>query len=83
RGPHRGIEGLCLDRHDRVIACGGSADSGPGPMVHVFAPSGRLTETHEFPGGAPLRCAFAGPGEQDLYVSSADGCLYRATAVDV
>ncbi|MDB5818374.1 MAG: hypothetical protein JWQ11_2014 [Rhizobacter sp.] len=82
RGAHRGIEGLCRDRHDRVIGCAGSSESGPGPMLMIFGADGRLLETHAFPGEAPLRCAFGGLGRPDLYVSSTDGWLYRATGVN-
>ena len=78
RGPHRGIEGLCHGENGCVIACGGSRDAGPGPMISVFAASGRLLATHAFPGDAPVRCAVGGPGLDELYVSSQDGRLYRA-----
>lgn len=78
-GPHRGVEGLCLDREGRVIACGGTPGGGQGPAIYVFAASGRLMEVHEFPYDvAPSRCT---PGDADLgnlYVSASDGCLYRA-----
>ncbi|MGZ5787212.1 MAG: SMP-30/gluconolactonase/LRE family protein, partial [Ramlibacter sp.] len=83
RGAHRGIEGLCLDSDGRVIACGGSRDAGPGPMIYVFEPAGRLAFTQVFPGDAPVRCAFGGAALDELYVSSADGCLYRARAVSL
>src|SRR5689334_3634515 len=46
RGPHRGIEGLCLDADGNIVACGGWQRSGPGPMVTVFAPSGAVLESH-------------------------------------
>ena len=78
QGAHRGIEGLCLDENGCVIACGGGRDAGPGPMIYVFSPSGRLLETHVFPGDAPARCAFGGAALDELFVSSADGRLYRA-----
>src|ERR1700756_1703072 len=31
RGPHRGIEGMCLDAEGNIVACGGWSRSGPGP----------------------------------------------------
>jgi sugar lactone lactonase YvrE len=77
RGAHRGIEGLCLDPEGRIIGCGGARDAGPGPSIYVFSASGRLLETHAFPGEAPVRCAFGGAARDELYVTSTDGHLYR------
>jgi gluconolactonase len=81
RGTHRGIEGLCLAADGHVIACGGGRDAGPGPMIYVFDASGRLAFTQEFSGDAPVRCAFGGAALDELYVSSVDGCLYRASGL--
>jgi gluconolactonase len=78
RGEHRGIEGLCLDSDGNVVACGGAADAGPGPMIYVFAPDGAPLESHRLPGAAPMRCAFGDTGLDSLYVTSGDGCVYRA-----
>jgi len=78
RGPQRGVEGLCLDAEGNLIACAGSKDNGPGPLIYVFAPSGRILETHAFPDEAPMRCAFGGAGLDELYVTSDGGSLWRA-----
>jgi sugar lactone lactonase YvrE len=78
RGEHRGIEGLCLDSDGNVVACGGAADAGPGPMIYVFAPDGAPLESHRLPGAAPMRCAFGDAALDSLYVTSGDGCVYRA-----
>jgi gluconolactonase len=83
RGAHRGIEGLCLAAGGHVIACGGARDAGPGPMIYVFDASGRLAFTQAFPGDAPVRCAFGGAALDELYVSSGDGCLYRARGLSM
>ncbi len=77
RGPHRGISGMCLDREGNVVACAGSAASGPGPTVYVFAPSGRVLESHAAPMDQPRNCTFGDADLRTLYVSSADGYLYR------
>ena len=82
RGPQRGIEGMCLDAQGNIVAVAGSKESGPGPLVYVFAPSGRVLETHALPCDAPVRCAFGDAGMGSLYVSGGDGCLYRAKSVD-
>ncbi len=76
RGAQRGIEGVCLDHENNVIAVGGWRKSGPGPLVYVFAPDGRLLETHPLPCDAPVRCAFGDADGARLYVTGGDGCLY-------
>ena len=79
RGAHRGIEGLCVDDQGDIIACAGWRQSGPGPLVYVFSPSGAVIETHPAPCDLPMRVAF-GEGES-LYLSAADGHLYRTEAI--
>jgi gluconolactonase len=76
RGEHRGIEGMCVDGAGRLYACAGWRKSGPGPHVHVFAPSGAIVTSHPFPADEPMCCAFGEPGM--LYVTTAGGELYRA-----
>jgi gluconolactonase len=80
RGPHRGIEGMCLDDADNIIACAGWRQSGPGPLIYVFAPSGAILKTYPFPADLPARCAFGDADLGSIYVTSQDGCLYRARA---
>lgn len=76
-GRHRGIEGMRVDAEGNVIACAGSPDAGPGPIVYVFAPTGRVLETHPIPGDdPPMDCCFGGAGLTDLYVSTASGRVY-------
>jgi gluconolactonase len=79
RGPHRGIEGMCLAADGDILACGGWRQAGPGPLLHVFAPSGAIRETHELPDDLPTRCAFGGSDRATLYLGTAGGMLYRAT----
>lgn len=81
RGEHRGIEGMCLDGSGNIVACGGWRKSGPGALIYVFAPSGAVLETHPLLADLPMRCAFGDPGLGSLYVTSMDGCLYRAANV--
>jgi gluconolactonase len=78
RGPHRGVEGMCLDASGNIVACAGWRKSGPGPLVYVFAPNGSVLETHVVPADEPNRCCFAGPDLDILYVTTAGGCLYAA-----
>jgi sugar lactone lactonase YvrE len=77
-GAQRGAEGICLDSQGNLVVAAGSAKGGPGALIYVFSPTGRVLETHAFPHGDPMRCAFGGPGLDDLYVTSSKGGLYRA-----
>lgn len=78
RGPHRGIEGMCLDADGNIVAVGGGLRSGPGPLVMVFAPNGAMIESHPIPAEAPNKCCFGGPALDTLYVTTGGGELYRA-----
>ena len=75
--PHRGIDGMCLDTEGNIIATAGSRASGPGPMIYVFAPNGRVLETHPTPTDMPTNCTFGDDDLQTLFVT-ASGCLFRA-----
>ena len=76
-GPHRGIDGMTLDEDLNIVATAGWPQSGPGPMIYVFTPTGRVLETHPFPIN-PTNCIFGEDGLQALYVTASDGNLYRA-----
>jgi gluconolactonase len=76
RGPHRGVSGMCIDLEGNIIACAGGEKSGPGAMIYVFAPSGRVIETHPMP-ARPTKCAFGDENLKTLYVTTEGGHLYR------
>lgn len=76
--PHRGIDGMCLDEDGNIIGCAGSDASGPGPMLYVFDPDGRVLETHPYPNGKPTNCTFGGPDLSTIYVADGNGGLFRA-----
>ena len=78
RGPQRGIDGMCFDTEGNIVATAGNYQSGPGPMIYVFAPSGRLLETHPMPVDQPTNCAFGDADLSTLYVTTAQGHLLRA-----
>lgn len=74
--PHRGIDGMCLDLEGNIIATAGWQQSGPGPMIYVFAPNGRVLETHPVPVDRPTNCTFGDENLKTLYVT-ASGYLFR------
>lgn len=76
--PHRGVDGMCLDSDGNIVATAGSGASGPGGMIYVFAPNGRVLETHPLPCDSPTNCTFGGSELRDLYVTSLEGHLMRA-----
>ncbi len=76
--PHRGVDGMCLDSDGNIVATAGSGASGPGGMIYVFAPNGRVLETHPLPCDSPTNCTFGGSELRDLYVTSIEGHLLRA-----
>jgi gluconolactonase len=78
RGPHRGIEGMCLDADGNIAAVGGWQRSGPGPLVHILAPSGAVIATHPIPADVPNKCCFGGRDLDLFFVSTAGGYLYQA-----
>jgi gluconolactonase len=78
RGPHRGIEGMCLDAAGNIVAVAGWRRGGPGPLVYVFSPQGAVIASHPFPADMPNKCCFGGPGLDTLFVTTAGGELYCA-----
>ena len=78
RGVHRGIEGMCLDAADNIVAVAGWRRSGPGPAVTVFSPTGLVLESHALPSDLPMKCGFGGVDLDTLYVTTGEGLLLRA-----
>lgn len=76
--PHRGIDGMCLDADRNIVATAGWKETGPGPMIYVFAPSGRVLETHPVPFDRPTNCTWGGPDLTTLYVTVGTGHLLAA-----
>ncbi|MBM3458459.1 MAG: SMP-30/gluconolactonase/LRE family protein, partial [Armatimonadetes bacterium] len=76
-GPGRGIDGMCLNSSGQIVAAAGHNKSGPGPIIYVFAPNGRIMSTHPTPVDTPTDCAFGGAGLDALYVTFAGGEVYR------
>ena len=78
RGVHRGVDGMTLDTDGNIIVCAGWEESGPGPMIYVFAPNGRILETHPLRVDRPTNCCFGDADMQTLYVTTGGGHLFRA-----
>ena len=74
---HGGIYGMCLDREGNIVAVAGGEEAGPGPMVYVITPEGRIIESHPLP-ETPTNCAFGGTDGGDLYVTTTEGSLLCA-----
>jgi gluconolactonase len=77
-GAHRGIDGMCLDVEGKIVATAGYRESGPGPMIYVFSPSGEVLETHPLNVDRPTNCTFGDDDLTTLYVTTGDGHLLRA-----
>jgi gluconolactonase len=76
--PHRGVDGMCLDRDGNILAAAGWECSGPGAMIYVFSPRGDVLERHPVPTDRPTNCAFGGAALSDLYVTTMNGELLLA-----
>jgi gluconolactonase len=73
----RGIDGMTVDAEGNIVAAAGSTAAGPGALIYVFTPRGRVIETHPVP-VEPTNCAFGDADLTSLYVTTIDGSLYRA-----
>ena len=75
---HRGIDGMCLDAEGNIVATAGWELGGPGPMLYVFSPMGRVIETHPIAAPRPTNCCFGGPDGTTIFVTSTDGHFFKA-----
>ena len=46
-------------------------------MIYVFSPAGRVMGTHPVPMSYPMSCAFGDADFSSLYVTTADGHLFK------
>ena len=77
-GDHRGVDGMVLDTEGNIVACAGFEESGPGPAIYVFSPSGEVLERHPTLLDRPTTCTFGGEDLSTLFVTNGDGVLMRA-----
>ena len=73
----RGVDGMTRTTEGLIVATAGHRERGPGPMLYVFEPSGRVVSTHPSPADRPTNCTFAEAERGVLYVTFAGGELYR------
>jgi gluconolactonase len=78
KGLHRGIDGMCLDAEGNIVATNGWEVSGPGPMLTVLSPTGRVLETHPVPASRPTNVCFGGPDLTTVFVTSTQGHFMKA-----
>jgi gluconolactonase len=78
RAVHRGVDGMTLDVDGNIVVCAGWETAGPGPMIYVFSPSGRVLETHPLRVDRPTNCCFGDADMRTLYVTTGGGHLLRA-----
>ena len=78
RGPQRGVDGMTLDAEGNIFVCAGWEEAGPGPMIYVFSPEGRVLSTHPLRVDRPTNCCFGGPDRSTLYLTSVNGHFFKA-----
>ena len=77
-GVQRGVDGMTLDEDGNIVVCAGWEAAGPGPMIYVFSPTGRVLETHPMRVDRPTNCCFGDADMRTLYVTTGGGHLFRA-----
>ncbi|MFP6679316.1 MAG: SMP-30/gluconolactonase/LRE family protein [Dehalococcoidia bacterium] len=75
----RGIDGMCWDSNNRIVATAGSNRYGPGPMIYIFATDGRVLETQRTPSDMPTNCVLGGLNGDELFVTYGTGQVHRVT----
>ena len=78
RGAQRGVDGMTLDAEGNIVVCAGWEEAGPGPMIYVFSPTGRVLSTHHFRVDRPTNCFFGDADMKIWYVTTGGGHLFRA-----
>ena len=71
------VRGLCVTSSGNIVACLDGGKDGESAAVLVLSDTGTLLEQFSFSPSKPTNCAFGGPELRTLYITSADGCLYK------
>ena len=69
---------MTLDIDGNIVACAGWESGGPGPMIYVFSPTGRVLETHPIRVERASNCCFGDRDMKTLYVTTGGGHLFKA-----
>jgi gluconolactonase len=72
-----GVRGMCVTSHGNLVLCLAGARDGGSPAVAVLSPTGETLERHSFGTNEPTNATLGDRDLTTLYLTSADGCLYR------
>ena len=78
RGAQRGVDGMTLTAEGNIVVCAGWEAGGPGPLIYVFSPTGRVLSTHPLRVDRPTNCCFGDADMKTLYVTTGGGHLFCA-----
>ncbi len=78
RGAQRGVDGMTLTAEGNIVVCAGWEAGGPGPLIYVFSPTGRVLSTHPLRVDRPTNCCFGDADMKTLYVTTGCGHLFCA-----
>ena len=70
---------MCLDSEGNILATAGKWLSGPGPMIYVWTPEGRILETYPMPVGVdgPTNCALGFDDQRSFDGTTGKGHFIR------
>jgi gluconolactonase len=72
-----GVRGMCVTPLGNIVVCLEGGKDRASAAVAVMSDKGSILEIHPFGLSEPTNCTFGGPDLDTLYITSADGCLYR------
>lgn len=75
------MNGLCLDSAGRIVVCIESPNGDGAGTLAVVSSQGELVGEYPLPDGQPTNCALGGCQGRDIYVTSTDAQLYRASSI--
>jgi len=75
------IHGLCVDDAGRVLACLDRLHGTTAGGIAIIDCEGAREDLWGVPGYTPIQCAFGGPANDELYVTTRQGALLRAVGM--
>jgi gluconolactonase len=70
------VKGMCVTPDGNLVMCLGGRSS----SLAMLSSTGDVLNQHPFGPGEPTNCSIGGRDMTTLYVTSSEGCLYRAEA---